>query len=155
MFSHHSLTVLTLAAILVSACASMVHGSRQSIEVQSDPPGAQVSVDRDPVPYTTPTTISFTRGEAHVLVFRKDGFEDYSAQLTSSTSGAVLGNVLLGGVVGIATDYTSGAAYELGHANLINNVLTVRLAPKTATGNATSFGKPTAAEPGSPQQSRP
>lgn len=129
--SRNLIKVVTL--VLLSApgtgCASMVHGSRQTIQLQSNPPGAQVTVDSDPVAYTTPTSINLKRGEDHTLVFRKEGFDDYTAELTHSTSGAVLGNVILGGVVGIATDYSSGAAYELGHANLSGDTLTVQMMP--------------------------
>ena len=124
------LALVGFAAMAASACAQVSHGTRQSIRVESDPPGARFTVDSDPVPYTTPTIIDFTRKEEHALVFRNDGFEDETVQLTHSTSGAVLGNVLVGGIIGAATDYSSGAAYELGHADMVNDILTIHLRPR-------------------------
>ena len=136
-----------LGAIVIPGCATLTHGSTQSIQVVSDPPGAQVTVDDDPVAYTAPATVTLKRGQDHVLVLRKEGFQDYSAELTRSASGAVLGNVILGGVTGIMTDYGSGAAYELGNANLVNDTLTVRLAPKPSAVSAGPSTNPLAPAP--------
>ena len=139
--------VLVLLVAIVPGCANLSHGSTQSIRVVSDPPGAQVTVDSDPVPYISPAMVTLKRGQDHVLVFRKDGFEDYSAELTRSMSGAVLGNLLLGGATGLMTDIGSGAAYELGHANLVGDTLTVRLLPKSSTASTGSSSKPLVTTP--------
>jgi len=105
-----------------------------------NPPGAQVTVDDDPVAYTAPATITLKRGQDHVLVFHNNGYQDYSAKLTPSTSGVVLGNIIVGGLTGIITDYGSGAAYDSGNADLVNDTVTIRLAPKALT---VSVGPPT------------
>lgn len=151
LFQRHYLEVfaLVLLVAMVSGCANLSHGSTQSIQVVSDPPGAQVTADNDPVPYTTPATVVLKRGQDHVLVFRKEGFEDYSAELTRSMSGAVLGNLLLGGASGFMTDIGSGAAYDLGHANMVGNTLTIRLSAKTSTASTGPSSQPrvTAAVP--------
>lgn len=127
--SRYCLIALALCSI-VSGCASMTHGALQTIRIESNPSGAQVTVDRDPVPYTTPTSVSLSRKQDHRLLFSKEGYDDYAVDLTRSTSGAVYGNILVGGLIGAATDYSSGAAYTLGHANMTDNVLTIRLTPK-------------------------
>jgi hypothetical protein len=130
--------------IAASGCAMMSHGSRESIQVDSDPPGPKFTVDADTVPYTTPATIELTRGQDHTLAFHRNAYDDYKVNLTHSTSGAVLGNVLLGGLVGVGTDYVSGAAYQLNNANLKDEVLKVTMissVPPAAAGG----GNPTAA----------
>lgn len=125
----HLLPLLALYSVL-SGCASVTHGALQTIRVESDPSGARFTVDRDPVPYTTPTSLNLSRKEDHRLLFSREGYEDYNVDLTRSTSGALFGNILVGGLIGVAADYSSGAAYTLGHANLAGDVLTVRLTPR-------------------------
>ena len=127
--SRFILALVATSVILLASCATLSHGSSQEIQVASDPPGAQVLVDNDPVPYATPTTIMLNRRDDHVLVFRKNGYQDYRTSLTRSTSGAVAGNLVVGGIVGAATDYSSGAAYTLSSADLNGDVLTAHLAP--------------------------
>jgi hypothetical protein len=121
------------AIIIASGCATMSHGSRQSIQIDSDPSGASFMVDGDPVPYTTPATIELVRGQDHTIAFRRDGYDDYTANLSHSTSGAVLGNALAGGLIGVGIDYSSGAAYQLENADLTDDVLKVTLKPKAVT----------------------
>jgi hypothetical protein len=47
----------------------------------------------------------------------KDGYEDVQANVTNTTSGAgaagMAGNVLVGGIIGIAVDATTGATQDL------------------------------------------
>lgn len=137
--------IVVLAIAGAPSCANVSHGSTQTIQLVSDPPGAKVTVDSDPVPYITPATVVLKRGEDHTLVFRKDGFEDASAELTRSMSGAVFGNLIIGGMAGVMTDYGSGAAYELGHTNLVNDTLTLQLVPKRSTASIASSPTPAAA----------
>ena len=138
---------MALLAATVAGCANLAHGSTQKIRVVSEPPGAQVTVDSDPVPYDSPATITLKRGQDHVLVFRKEGFNDYSAELTRTMSGAVFGSLLLGGVSGVMTDVGSGAAYDLGHANMVGDTLTVHLKAKAPAIAGPSSAPPSAARP--------
>jgi PEGA domain len=142
------LAVLAVLVGMALGCANLSHGSTQSIRVESDPSGAQVTVDTDPVAYIAPATIVLKRGQDHVLVFRKEGFENYSAELTRSQSAAVYGNLILGGLPGLMTDYGSGAAYELGNASLVNDTLTIKLVPKPSVAAAAPSTKPLPATPG-------
>jgi hypothetical protein len=140
--------VLAVLASMALGCANLSHGSMQSIRVVSDPPGAQVTVDTDPVAYIAPATIALKRGQDHVLVFSKEGFENYSAELTRSQSAAVYGNLILGGLPGLMTDYGSGAAYELGHASLVNDTLSIKLVPKPSVASSAPSTRPLPAAPG-------
>jgi hypothetical protein len=90
-------------------------------------------VDADPVPYTTPTSLTLSRKQDHHLVFSKDGYENYNVDLTRSTSGAVYGNILAGGLIGTAADYSNGAAYTLNNANLVDDLLTIHLISRQQT----------------------
>lgn len=98
------------------------------ITVLSDPAPAVVTVDGD-YRLTTPSKVALTRGRDHRLVFHRDGYDDLSVHLTRSSSGWVIGNLLVGGVVGAASDVATGSAYELTHESLSGDTLRVRLTP--------------------------
>jgi hypothetical protein len=45
-----------------------------------------------------PTTVELSRGDEHTITFHKDSYQDDTEKLTSSTSGWIWGNLLVGGV---------------------------------------------------------
>ena len=56
-------------ALAVSAC-----GHYQTIGVESDPPGAQVYLDGQPVA-KTPTTLAVGRDRAHTIYLKREGYK--------------------------------------------------------------------------------
>lgn len=56
------LTRILPLALLVTACATIMHGSSQDIGVSSSPTGAQVSVDNKPLG-VTPVVESLPQGQ--------------------------------------------------------------------------------------------
>jgi len=99
-------------AVLLVACATAVQGTTQKVSVRSTPPGAVVSVDGNAVGIT-PAFVELTRGDEHHLRIEAEEYQPYETTFTHSMNGWVLGNVLLGGIVGIAIDSSSGAIYSL------------------------------------------
>ena len=61
----------------------------------------------------TPATIELAHDQNHSFVFKKADYQDDSFVITTGTSGWVWGNVLLGGIVGGAVDFATGAARKL------------------------------------------
>lgn len=103
--------VIVLMMVLVG-CATIVHGGRQKIPVKSDPSGATVSVNR--IKVQTPGVINLSRLEPMAtLRFEKEGYEPVEITLIRTTDGWLWGNVLFGGIIGIAIDFATGAAYQL------------------------------------------
>jgi hypothetical protein len=78
------LAVLTLP----SACATVIKGSGGQVRFQSEPPGAEVLVDGQPLG-TTPTE-SFVRHGPHRVEFRKEGYHPRTDALSASFSGHTL-----------------------------------------------------------------
>ena len=116
--------VLTSACALLSGCATIVKGTTQIIPVSSDPTGARVTVDNAPAG-TTPTTVTLSRKQNHMVVIEKEGFAPESIAVTKSMGGAVAGNIIAGGLIGWGVDAMTGAQY-----NLAPNTISVRLATK-------------------------
>lgn len=104
-----SLSVIIL--ITVFSCASIVCGTKQDIQINSDPTGSQVSIDG--VKYTTPVVVKLKRGSNHSLTFTKEGYKPFTMKIDKEFNSWVLGNLILGGPIGLIIDFVSGAAYKL------------------------------------------
>ncbi len=118
------LTATILGCLSVTSCASIINGRRQNIDVSSNPVGATVS---DGVStWTTPAKISLKRGQKHLLTLSKPGYETQAVELHRAISGAVFGNILLGGFIGWGVDACTGAQWKL-----IPETVNVQLRPIT------------------------
>lgn len=105
--------VLVLALVLVaSACATIMHGTKQDVGVSSVPSAAKVSVDNAPLG-STPIVANLKRGDNHIVRVELAGYQTFEATLTKKTSGWVWGNIVFGGIIGLAVDAISGGLYEL------------------------------------------
>ncbi len=87
------LSIATLALSL-SACASVVHGTRQEIEVHTDPPGALAIAEGQSV--TTPGVLNLPRKLKNAAIrIEKDGYRPAVMRLDRSLSGALWWNLVL------------------------------------------------------------
>jgi hypothetical protein len=124
---------LACAGPLFAGCATIVHGTTQQIQVDSIPPGADVAIDDSEQHVITPISVKLARGSPHRLVFHKAGYQDATRKLTSGPSGWILGNVIAGGVVGIAIDASDGAGRKLSADSVDVTLTPSPAAPNAAT----------------------
>jgi hypothetical protein len=61
----------------------------------------------------TPTIFNLERKTDHTIEISKEGYRVTTVILRHTMSGATAGNVLVGGIIGIAVDGCSGAMYKL------------------------------------------
>ena len=115
----HRTTIVTLAAcsLALSACASIMHGTSQDIGISSTPTSASVTIDNS-AKGQTPFVAKLSRKDNHVIHIAADGYEPADLTLTRSTSGWVWGNLVFGGVIGLAVDAITGGLYKLSPAQL-------------------------------------
>lgn len=110
--------VLVLAAVFVTGCGAILHGSRQDIEVQSSPSGAKVATAPESGEYTTPTRLSLERRRSYVLTFTAPGYAPATFSIRNGIGvGTVIADVLLTGLVGVAVDGFTGSWYGLSPEN--------------------------------------
>jgi uncharacterized protein YceK len=107
--------LLTTAAL--SGCASIMSGTSQGVAVDTDPPGATCSVARSgeqlAAVSATPGQVTVSKGfRALDIDCNKDGHLPSKAELSTSFQPWTLGNVLLGGVIGLVIDAATGAMVE-------------------------------------------
>jgi hypothetical protein len=103
---------LAAVAALICSCASIMHGTHQDVGISSNPTGAAVSVD-GLLKGNTPVIANLTRKDNHIVRIELAGYKPYETTLTRSVSGWVWGNILLGGLIGLAVDAISGGLYNL------------------------------------------
>ena len=112
--SYFCLTVVL--ALSISSCATITRGSTDTLVINSTPSGPQVSVSKG-LSGTTPATFKLDRDFDGVVKISKEGFETIEVIVTHQTVGAggagMAGNVLFGGIIGVAVDAGSGAMYDL------------------------------------------
>lgn len=103
-----------VAALSLSACATVTTGADQTISVVTDPSGAECRLDRGnstiAIVNPTPGTVLVDKSKDAILVrCQSEGYQETAANLSSEFQGATIGNVLLGGLIGVAIDAGSGA----------------------------------------------
>lgn len=105
---------LSTVVLFLSGCSTIVDGKYQSVFVDSDPQGASCIASKLGTDIAavnpTPGAIMLERGPVEiVLVCSKDGYYTSTGVINSHYNSTTLGNILLGGVVGIVIDAASGA----------------------------------------------
>ncbi len=120
-------SAILLVALGLAGCATITRGTRDTLVILTDPPGAEVQLSNG-LRCTTPCSLAVARSESLVAEITKAGFEPVRATITPRVAGAgaagMAGNVILGGLIGAAIDAGSGAMYDL-----VPNPLEVRLVP--------------------------
>lgn len=100
------------AVLIVTACATIMHGSSQPLGISSSPTNAMVSVDKMNVG-NTPVIAKLKRGDNHTVAINMDGYAPFEATVTKKVSGWVWGNIVFGGLIGLAVDAMTGGLYNL------------------------------------------
>lgn len=108
-------TIGVAIAILISGCATITRGTTDQIQINSNPPEAQA---RTSMGFTciTPCTLQTGRKDEFTIIFTKAGFHTTEIPVKTQIAGAgaagFAGNIILGGVVGMASDAATGATLE-------------------------------------------
>jgi hypothetical protein len=133
------LPVLMLALATLSACATVTSGTDHTLLVESDPAGAACVLRRDGANIgavnPTPSAIRISKSRHDITVnCEKAEHEPTSRTVTAGFQAMTLGNVLIGGVVGLAADLASGAAIT--YPESVKVVLWPRSFPSAAARDA-------------------
>jgi hypothetical protein len=107
-----------LALINLSACATIVSGTQQSMFVDTpELEGASCKLTDSKsgtwILENTPGSVSVAKGNGPMnITCKKNGYKTATTSVEEEVAGATLGNVILGGGVGILVDAASGAAQK-------------------------------------------
>lgn len=106
-----SRSLLGMAIFLNSGCASIMNGSRQEVGIGTSPAGADCKVGE--ITVKSPSVVNIKRSRGHTVFCELTGYHPASAALGSGISGWVWGDLLFGGLIGLAIDLGTGGAYKL------------------------------------------
>ena len=117
-----------LANLGMVGCATVTTGTSQTITIDTVPSGAVCRMMREDhvvgVVNPTPGSVAVSKDKDTIAVScEKDEYLTADEELDAEFQGATLGNVLLGGVIGVVVDASSGAA------NKYPDSITIALTP--------------------------
>jgi len=144
-----TITIIATMFILFQlvGCASITGGTQQSISIETKKDSTQVSGANCELTnakgkwfVTTPGSVQLQRSNDALLIScNKEGFDTGRASVESIVRAGMAGNVVFGGVIGMAIDHASGAAYD--YPNLIQVMM--------GESNTISYNYEKGASPGS------
>jgi hypothetical protein len=113
---------LIVATVLLSGCASIISGRTATVQLDSHPSDAEVVIrdkhGKEVLTTHTPATVELKRKDRFIwparytASFEKPGYQPKMVPIRSTVNPWVLGNVVFGGVIGLAVDNTTGAAWK-------------------------------------------
>ena len=109
--------------IITTSCASYVSGNTTKITFKSQPVGAEIKLNGDVIG-KTPMTVELNNKVTGSISIEKQGYKPSHIPLKKSLNGWILGNLVPGGLLGFATDFVGGAAYDIDNDKDITIILT-------------------------------
>ena len=104
--------ILLSTVLLLSNCATIISGSRQNVEITSEPSSAKVYINEIEIG-NTPVQKKLKRNQEYQLVLKLDGYETYETKLEKKFNAWYIGNVVFGGLIGLIVDPITGAIHKL------------------------------------------
>lgn len=115
---------ILFSGLILSSCATIFGHSKYPISFNSTPSGAKFTIEnrnnKEIYTGTTPdvvklqTSAGYMKKEEYKITFTKEGFDTRSVIITSTLNGWYIGNILLGGLIGmLIVDPVSGAMYKI------------------------------------------
>lgn len=122
------------AIVMFSGCASIVDGRSKTVQINSNPAGAKVTIfDKDGKSVameTTPAKLKLKRHhgyfnpEKYRLVFEAPGFYPSETYVQSTVNGWYFGNIVFGGAIGfLILDPATGAMWTLNPREINRNLV--------------------------------
>lgn len=105
-------SILLSSIILLSSCATIISGSRQNVEINSEPSSAKVYINEIEIG-NTPVQQNLKRNQEYSLVLKLDGYKTYETKLERKFNAWYIGNIAFGGLIGIIIDPITGAMHKL------------------------------------------
>jgi uncharacterized protein YceK len=107
--------VLTIGLIplLAMGCASIITGTSQQVNFNSNPAGAKVVIAPGGTTGTTPFTAKLAKGRSYTCTATKDGYDPDTQHIGKVFNGWFIGNALIGGIIGVIIDIADGAWFNL------------------------------------------
>lgn len=127
--------VLPILSVALSGCATVVNGTSQNFSIETNPQGATAHLSNG-IDCETPCHMSLKRRDEFSATIKAKGYKPATVTVHSKAGGAIAGNILLGGVIGVAVDASNGA-----NRFLSPNPLRLKLVEEGGVGEAALLDK--------------
>ncbi len=111
------LIAITVPVLALASCATITRGTKTDFTVQTVPGGASVTTTNGFSCVATPCTFKMPRKSEFSVTITKPGYKSYTGNVINKVSGSggagMAGNVLVGGLIGVGVDASSGAMLDL------------------------------------------
>jgi hypothetical protein len=109
--------IIVSLSIMLPGCATIFEGTSQSVSISTDPAGADCMIERNG---TRIGQVNPTPGSIHVDKSKNDlsvlcthaGYQPATVAQSPKFQGTTFGNILFGGLIGVAVDAASGANFQ-------------------------------------------
>ncbi len=143
-----SIVGLCVLGFNLSGCASVIEGTSQIITVNTNPAGADCSLNRMPEGVIgrvtqTPAGVTIRKTKYDITIkCNMSGYQEATYLNHSGAAGATFGNIVLGGGIGWAVDSASGSD------NKYDSPVNITLVPNVPVAAAVPLPPPTGRAPG-------
>jgi len=131
----HIIIVSIIAVLVVSGCATMFTGTTDTVNFKTDPQGARVIMESTDGLYkeekATPAIFTIPSNKTYTVTILLEGYKTKDIVLERKISGWVVGDLFIGGIIGLAIDFITGGAYV--HDKAVNVKLEKEDLPKQIT----------------------
>jgi hypothetical protein len=104
--------IAVVSCILLTNCATIIHGTRQDISFSSNPSGADVMIN-DQNKGLTPIVVNLERKNNYTVKIQLAGYLPYETNIVKKVDGWIVGNIIFGGIIGLVVDAATGGMYKL------------------------------------------
>jgi len=105
--------LLGIVAMFITNCATIMSGTKQKIDIISDPPEADIIIKEARIA-KTPAVIELNRKEKHAVIrIEKEGYETVEVNLSRTFNKWYTYNFFSFLLIGFIVDPLTGAAYSL------------------------------------------
>jgi hypothetical protein len=116
----YAIAAIAAAGVALSGCASIIKGTTQQIAITTPPTdGATCVLSSKEGSWTvvSPGVAKVSKSKQDIQIrCTKVGWKDATSTIPSDFEGWTLGNIILGGLIGVGVDATTGAINEYPHA---------------------------------------
>lgn len=89
-----------------------MNGMNQSVDISTNPSNAEIWIDGNFIG-RSPIVTKLERKSSHLLKVQLEGYAPHHTTFKQELSGWVFGNLLFGGLPGLAIDAATGSLYRL------------------------------------------
>jgi hypothetical protein len=103
---------LVIVCIFLTNCATIIHGAREEVAFSSRPSSATIKINGQDFGQT-PKVIKLKRSGTYLIKIELPGYLPTELTIDHKVDGWIVGNVFIGGLIGIVIDASTGAMFHL------------------------------------------